>query len=240
MEEMLKNASRSSRSRKLNTIMEIVETPDENGNLTVDPNTKKGDTCKTTSTSSQTQGNPSSYPTTDLLNTAIYRSPSERRMAFTHASPRHTLSTEPSYWRERANVAISPAGVIRSSSEHSSLRPTCGQNISEVEFFFPEFFENGETLRTGKRAEALCKELEQKKSMQNEVSSKEDPLVQSWLSLFGSQDGLSIKWNESTRKYWLSPSTRIKCRINRNQQNRLFSRWRRKIILQLFQRFCIL
>ena len=188
MQEMLNNASNSAtRVRKLNTILEITETSEENDiHVLQDSNPKRGDL--TLSVASTPCGKPSRNMATDILNTSIYRSLSERRNVFAHASPRHTLATAPSYWREKASVSITPAGVIRSSSEPSPLKPSSGQNISEVELLFPEYFKGGEMPLTAQKAETVCNELDQKKrSVHGEKASNKDPLVQSWLSLFGSQ-----------------------------------------------------
>lgn len=190
MQEMLNSASRCTHSRKLNTIMETVEYPEENGNFSVDAAPEGDMNVKETSATSRMhpRDKPLKYRTTDILQTAIYGNPSEKRLAFTHASPRHTLSTAPSYWRKKASVSITPAGIIRSSSEPSPFRPSCSKNNSEVELFFPEFFKDGEIPRCGQNWDAVYnyKKLEQEKSTQGDEISNEDPLVQSWLSLFGS------------------------------------------------------
>ena len=190
MQEMLKKATNTAtRSRRLNTIMEIVESSDEtNHDETKDSNNL--DFCKTPIVTSQQCGKFPRNMSVHFLHSAIYGSPSERRIAFTHASPRHhTFSTAPSCWREGANVSITPAGVIRSASEPSPFKPRCGQDtsFSEVALFFPEFFKDDEILpmRTGQiEAQAVCNEV--RKSLLEETTSKEDPLVQSWLSLFSS------------------------------------------------------
>lgn len=193
MQETLKIAENSSvRSRRLNTIMEIVENLEEHDNsVAEDSNFKISDVCKACSDKNQQCGKPSRNTSTDLLTTTIYKGPSERRIAFTHASHRpHTFSIAPSHWREKERVSITPAPVIRSSSESSPFKPSGSQNssMSEVELFFPEFFkDNHLLLRTELESNAVCKELKLRKSVQDEKTSNDDPLVQSWLSLFGSQ-----------------------------------------------------
>lgn len=193
MQEMLKKASNpATRSRRLNTIMETVESSDETSNHDEAKDSNNRDSCKTPIASSQRCGKLTGSMSMHLLHNAVYGSSSERRIAFTHASPRHhTFTTAPSYWREGANVSITPAGVIRSSSEPSPFKPSCGQDtsFSEVALFFPEFFKDDEMLppRTGQtEAQAVCKELKLRKTLLDEKTSKEDPLVQSWLSLFSS------------------------------------------------------
>ena len=168
-------------SRRLNTIMEIVESQDENENLVADSNPVKeeisSDVSYATSLTRRLYHRSSSDPTT------VY-SPRERRSPYSHATPQ-TQSAATLHWRERTNsVSITPAVVVNSSSElltGSALKSAHG--TSEVELFFPEFFTDGEIQPNGIKIETAHKETPNK----NSQSDTDDPLVQSWLDLFGSQ-----------------------------------------------------
>lgn len=182
MKQMLKKAE--IRSRRLNTIMEMVESQDENGNLVADSNPAKveisSDISNTTSLTRRLYQHRSSRDAT-----ATY-SPRERRIPCSHATPQTLSATSPN-WRERDNVSITPAGVVRSSSElltGSALKP--GHAVSEVELFFPEFFTDGEMKHSsGTNIEPV--HVHKDEPNRNSQHESEDPLVQSWLDLFGSQ-----------------------------------------------------
>ena len=179
MKQMLKKAN--SRSRRLNTIMEIVESQDENGNLVADSNSVKEEISSDISNAASLLSRLYQRPSRD---TTAMHSPRERRIPCSHATPQ-TLSAASSHWRERTSVSVTPAGVVRSSSElltGSALE--AGHAVSDsVELFFPEFFTDGEMHRDGIRIETVRKEEPNKKGQRQ----NEDPLVQSWLDLFGSQ-----------------------------------------------------
>ena len=178
MKQMLKKVD--SRSRRLKTIIEITENQDENGNLEADSTPVKDreistDFCNVTTLMGQSSRRSSSD------STAVC-SPRERRISCSHVTPQ-TLSATSSYWREKASVSGTPAGVVRSSSESLMGSPLkTGRDISEVELFFPEFFTDGEMKSISKQKETIHKE-----SNKNSQKEYEDPLVQSWLDLFGSQ-----------------------------------------------------
>lgn len=177
MKQMLKKAD--SRSRRLNTIVEIAENQDENGNLEADSTPVKEEISNDFCNATTLTGQPGRRSSSD--STAVY-SPRERRISCSHATPQ-TLSATSSYWREKASVSVTPAGVVSSSSESLMGSPIKkGRDISEVELFFPEFFTDGEMQSSGKKTETVHKEPNK-----NSQSEYEDPLVQSWLDLFGSQ-----------------------------------------------------
>lgn len=181
MKQMLKKAN--SRSRRLNTIMEIVESQDENGNLVEESNPANEEISSDISNATSLTGRLYHHRSSRDA-TATY-SPRERRIPCSHATPQ-TLSAASSHWRERDNVSITPAGVVRSSSElltGSALKP--GHAVSEVELFFPEFFTDGETHSNGIKIETV--HVHKEESTKNSQHESEDPLVQSWLDLFGSQ-----------------------------------------------------
>ncbi|KAJ7356003.1 hypothetical protein OS493_027399 [Desmophyllum pertusum] len=182
MKQMLKKTD-SFRSRRLNTIMEITETQDENGNQMTDskPWPVKGDISSETCTATSLARRPYRRPSRDTTETYC---PPERRIHCSHATP-HTLSSASSHWREKASVSITPAGVVSSSSESLTASPRLksGHDISEVELFFPEFFTDSEMQRTGEKIETTV----YNEPNTNSQSDNEDPLVQSWLDLFGSQ-----------------------------------------------------
>ena len=178
MKQMLKKVD--SRARRLKTIIEIAENQDENGNLEADSTPVKEETSNdlynAKTLTGQSGRRPSSY------STAVY-SPRERTVSCSHATPQ-ILSATSSYWREMANVSETPAGVVSSSSESWMGSPLkTGRDITEVELFFPEFFTDVEMQNySSKQRENIHKDP-------NKTSQKEyeDPLVQSWLDLFGSQ-----------------------------------------------------
>lgn len=178
MKQMLKKVD--SRSRRLKTIIEIAENQDENGNLEADSTPVKqeisNDFYNATTLTGQSSGRPSSDPT------AVY-SPRERTVSCSHATPQ-MLSATSSYWREMANVSETPAGVVSGSSESLMGSPlNTGRDITEVELFFPEFFTDVEMQNySSKQRENIHKEPNK-----NSHREYEDPLVQSWLDLFGSQ-----------------------------------------------------
>ena len=177
MKQMLKKVD--SRSRRLKTIIEIAENQDENGNLEADSTPVKeeisNDFYNATILTEQSDRRPSSH------STAVY-SPRERTVSCSHATPQ-IMSATSSYWREMANVSETPAGVVSSSSESLMGSPLkTGRDITEVELFFPEFFTDVEMQKGNKQREIIHKEPN--KNSQKEC---EDPLVQSWLDLFGSQ-----------------------------------------------------
>lgn len=174
MKQMLKKVD--SRSRRLKTIIEIAENQDENGNPEADSTAVKKEISHdfynvTTLQSSRRSSSDS---------TALY-SPRERRISCSHVSPL-TLSATSLYWREKASVSETPAGVVSKSSESLMGSPLkTGRDISEVELFFPEFFTDGKMQNISQQRETIH---EPHKNNQKEY---EDPLVQSWLDLFGSQ-----------------------------------------------------
>ena len=169
-----------SRSRRLNTIVEIAESQDEHGNLVADPNPVKEEISSNISYAASLTRRQNHRSSKD--STAFYN-PRERRIPCSHATGQPP-SAASSHWRERASVSITSTGVVTSSSElltGSALKP--GHDISEVELFFPEFFTDGEMHRGGIKIETVNKEEPNK----NTQRQNEDPLVQSWLDLFGSQ-----------------------------------------------------
>lgn len=178
MKQMLKIVD--SRSRRLNTILEMAESQDENGNLMADPNPLKEEISSDISYAASLTRRQNHRSSRD--STAFY-SPRERRIPCSHAMGQ-PLSAASLHWRERASVSMTSTEVVRSSSElltGSALKP--GHEISEVELFFPEFFTDGEMHRSGIKTETVNKEEPNKTSQRQ----NEDPFVQSWLDLFGSQ-----------------------------------------------------
>lgn len=177
MKQMLKKVD--SRSRRLKTIIEIAENQDENGNLEADSTLVKEEISNDFYNATTFTGQSGRRPSSD--STAVY-SPLERRISCSHATPQ-TLSATSSYWREMASVSETPAGVVSSSRESLMRSPLkTGRDITEVELFFPEFFTDGEMQNSSNKRETIHKES--KKYSQKDY---EDPLVQSWLDLFGSQ-----------------------------------------------------
>ena len=177
MKQMLKKVD--SRTRRLKTITEIAENQDENGNLEADSSPIKEEISNDFYNATTLTGESGRRPSSDSA--AVY-SPRERRISCSHATPQ-TLSAASSCWREKANVSETPAGVVSSSSESlmgSSLKTA--RDITEVELFFPEFFTDGEMQNSSKQREIIHKEPNK-----NSQKEYEDPLVQSWLDLFGSQ-----------------------------------------------------
>lgn len=177
MKQMLKKADYI-RSRRLNTIMEMTETQDENENLLADSIPVKehisSGTCNAASLTTRRQDQSPSRDRSTIYN------PHEERVFSSHAMPQTRLATT-SHWREKPSVSIKPAGVDSNSSE-SLTRSPVKQDTSEVEFFFPEFFTDSEAQCA--RDKIGTSNNERNKYIQGE---NEDPLVQSWLDLFGSQ-----------------------------------------------------
>lgn len=177
MKQILKKVD--SRSRRLKTIIEIAENQDENGNLEADLTLVNEEISSDFNNATTFTGQSGRTPLSE--STVIY-SPRERRMSCTHATPQ-TLSASSSYWRQMASISETPAGVVSSSSESLMGSPLkTGRDITEVELFFPEFFTDSEMQNSSKKRETIHKES-------NKYSQKDykDPLVQSWLDLFGSQ-----------------------------------------------------
>lgn len=177
MKQMLKKVD--SRSRRLKTIIEIAENQDENGNLEADSTLVKEEISNDFYNATTFTGQSGRRPSSD--STAVY-SPLERRISCSHATPQ-TLSATSSYWREMASVSETPAGVVSSSRESLMRSPLkTGRDVTEVELFFPEFFTDGEMQNSSNKRETSHKE-----SKKYSEKDYEDPLVQSWLDLFGSQ-----------------------------------------------------
>lgn len=179
MKQMLKKVD--SRSRRLKTIIEMAENQDENGNLEADSTPVKEETSNVFYNVTTLTGQSGRRPSID--STQAVHSPRERTVSCSHATPQ-ILSATSSYWREMANVSQTPAEVVSSSCESLMGSPLkTDRDITEVELFFPEFFTDVEMQNySSKQRENIHKEPN--KNIQKEY---EDPLVQSWLDLFGSQ-----------------------------------------------------
>lgn len=200
MQEMLKSANKCY-SKKLNTIMETIEYVDENDNFAMDALPDTGNMHVSETNYIYPTDKPSRYRAANILQSAFYENPREMTPNITHSGSerqthqstaplhcrekaRRTVSAPPTYWREKANVAVVPAGIVRSSSEPSPLKSE-GQDISEVQHFFPEFFKDSNVVPY-EGCETFDKHSEHRKNTQDRrVSVEEDPLVQSWLDLFG-------------------------------------------------------
>ena len=169
-----------SRSRRLKTIIEIAENQDENGNLEAGSTPVKEEVSNDFYNATTLTGQSGRRPSSD--STAVYSPRAERTESCSHATPQ-IMSATSSYWREMANVPETPAGVVSSSSESLMGSPLkTGRDVTEVELFFPEFFTDVEMQKSNKQREIIHKDPNK-----NSQKEYEDPLVQSWLDLFGSQ-----------------------------------------------------
>lgn len=176
MREMLKK-SNYIRSRRLNTIIEIAETQDENENSLAVSIPVKEQISSGACTAARTL---SKIP---LAERSVARCPRVEQVVSSHATPETQLSTT-SHWREKPKVSTKPTGMDKNSNADAlTLKsPAVRKDISEVEFFFPEFFTNSEAQCVPEKIKNAHKEANQYIKSQSD-----DPFVQSWLDLFGPQ-----------------------------------------------------
>lgn len=177
MREMLKK-SNYIRSRRLNTIIEMAETQDENENSLVDSIPAKEQISSCTCTAART---PNKIPSGKR---SVTRSPHVEQVVSSHATPQTPRLSTTSHWREKPSVSTKPAGIdkISNTDALTLTSPVFRQDISEVELFFPEFFTNSEAQRVPIKTDNAHKETNKYTKNQSE-----DPLVQSWMDLFGPQ-----------------------------------------------------